>query len=415
MSANINYLIGDFKFQASSNIVIPSLMTMFRESDRREFNEKDEDDVDRECTVYENTAKNIKQRLDVMGFSLYNIEKTIQDSLPSFVKDEYEDENKFTRKEKVVLTSSLLSDWISTCDILYHTPLRSVFDMDIEKWDTEKKKRLKKLPVLAKIMLGDDPYGWVQCFPGDLRAAFRLCLENRDDDLLVRVDVSEAVGWSYNGGDKICSDAIKSFSDGFAHAEKIIILTEGSTDTWILKRSLELLYPHLNDFYSFIDFPNFNVDGGSPNRVANVKMLAGSGILNRVIALFDNDTAGLEACNILSKVSMPDNIKVLRLPDIEIAKNYPTIGPTGLMNFDINGKACGIEMFLGTDILKDKDMVFLPVIWGGYNAKISQYQGEVEQKNEIQKKFKEKARTGITPENSPELIVLWEHVFKTFS
>jgi hypothetical protein len=390
-------------------------MTMFRESDRREFTEKDEDGEDREYVVYENTAKNIKQRLDVMGFSLHNIEKAIQDNIPSFMEDEYEDKNKFTRKEKEVLTSSLLSDWISACDTLYHAPLKSVFDMDIEKWDIEKEQRLKQLPVLAKVMLGNDPYGWIQCFPGDLRAAFRLCLENRDNDLLVRVDVSEAVGWSYGEGEKICSDAIKSFSDGFAHAEKIIILTEGPIDTWILNKSLESLYPHLKDFYSFIDFSNFKVDGGFPNRVANVKMLAGSEILNRVIALFDNDTAGLEACNILSKVSMPDNIKVLRLPDIEIAKSYPTIGPTGLMNFDINGKACGIEMFLGADVLKDDKNNFLPVVWGGYNAKIGQYQGKVEQKEEIQKKFKKKVGIGITPENSPELIVLWEHVFKAFS
>jgi len=390
-------------------------MTMFRESDRRIFTEKDEDGEDRECIAYENTARNIKQRLDVMGFSLHNIEKAIQDNLPSFMEDEYEGENKFTSEEKKVLSSSVLSDWISACDILYRIPLRSVFDMDTEKWDTEKKQRLKQLPVLAKVMLGDDPYGWVQQFPVDFRAAFRLCLENQDDDLLVRVDVSEAVGWSYDEDDKICSDAIESFSAGLVHAEKIIILTEGETDTRILRKSLESLYPHLKDFYSFIDFSNLKVDGGAPNRVANVKMLAGSGILNRVIALFDNDTAGLEACNILSKVSMPDNIKVLRLPDIEIAKSYPTIGPTGLMNFDINGKACGIEMFLGTDVLKDDKGVLLPVFWGGYNTKIRQYQGEVDQKGEIQKKFKKKVEKGVTPVNSPELIVLWEHIFKTFS
>lgn len=404
MSASINYLIGNFEFEHSSNIVIPSLMTMFRESDRRKFTEKDEDGEIKEYVVYENTAKNIKQRLDVMGFSLSKIEKNIQETLPIFV----EDEDQLTVEEKHVLLSSSLSDWISVCDILYQSPLRSVFDIvDVGKWDAERKERLKRLPVLAKVMLGDDPYGQVQQFPGDLRAAFRLCLENRDDDLLVRVDASEAVGWSYKEDDKICSEAIESFSAGFVHAEKTIILTEGSTDTEILKISLESLYPHLKDFYSFIDFSNLKVDGGAPNRVANVKMLAGSGILNRVIALFDNDTAGLEACSILSKVSMPDNIKIVRLPDIEIAKSYPTIGPTGLMNFDINGKACSIEMFLGADVLKDDKGVLLPVVWGGYNAKTKQYQGEVEQKGEIQKKFKQKVRAGITPENSPELIVLW--------
>lgn len=412
MSASINYLIGNFEFQHSSNIVIPSLMTMFRESDRREFTEKDEEDEVRECVVYENTAKNIKQRLDIMGFSLCNIEKTIQENLPSFV----EDEDGLTRKEKSVLESSSLSDWISACDILYQSPLRSVFDIvDVGKWDAERKKRLNQLPVLAKVMLGDDPYGHVEHFPYDLRAAFRLCLENQDDDLLVRVDVSEAVGWSYNEDEKICTDVIKSFSDGFVHAEKTIILTEGSTDTGILMDSLESLYPHLSDFYSFIDFSSLKVDGGAPNRVANVKMLAGSGILNRVIALFDNDTAGLEACNILSKVSMPDNIKVLRLPDIEIAKSYPTIVPTGLINFDINGKACSIEMFLGADVLKDNKEVLIPVVWGGYNSRVEQYQGEVEHKTEIQKKFNAKVKAGITPENSPELTILWEHIFKAFS
>ena len=64
------------------------------------------------------------------------------------------------------------------------------------------------------------------------------------------------------------------------------------------------------------------------------------------------------------------------LPDIEIAKNYFTIGPNGKEQMNINGKACSIELYLGKDVLT-KDDEFIPIQWTSYKNKIGTYQGDI--------------------------------------
>lgn len=50
----------------------------------------------------------------------------------------------------------------------------------------------------------------------------------------------------------------------------------------------------------------------------------------------------------------------MRLPDLEFLKSYPTLGPNGLANMDINGVAASIELYLGNDVLRGDG--FLPII-----------------------------------------------------
>lgn len=121
-----------------------------------------------------------------------------------------------------------------------------------------------------------------------------------------------------------------------------------------------------------------------------VKAFAGAGISNRIIALFDNDTAAKSAIRTLDSADLPDNIQIRQYPLLDIAKNFPTIGPTGLSNTDINGLACSIELYLGEDILKDENSEYYPIHWRGYDVGSKQYQGEILNKTEILNKFKAK-------------------------
>lgn len=171
--------------------------------------------------------------------------------------------------------------------------------------------------------------------------------------------------------------------------QKILILTEGSTDTFILSKSLKLLYPHLEDYFSFMDFAAARPDGGTSALERTVKSFAAAGLNNKIIALFDNDATGLSTFNALMQTALPDNIKLLVLPTLEFAKAYPTIGPQGILNVDINRRACSIELYLGQDILKDDAGAFIPVKWGGWDTRQKDYQGEIMQKKQIQDKFKE--------------------------
>jgi hypothetical protein len=83
---------------------------------------------------------------------------------------------------------------------------------------------------------------------------------------------------------------------------------------------------------------------------------------------------------------------VLHYPDIEIARSYPTLGPTGLSAMDVNGLAGSIEMYLGRDVLTGADGMLSPVQWRSYAAGVRAYQGEILDKAGVQKRFREKVK-----------------------
>jgi hypothetical protein len=151
----------------------------------------------------------------------------------------------------------------------------------------------------------------------------------------------------YNLTDIIDGGWINDSPQANVKIEKIIILTEGKTDSIYLKNCLDIFYPHLNEYYHFMDFESSKYEASASRLVHTIKSFVGSGINNLILALFDNDTAGLKEANNLKKVKLPSNIQVLQYPTIEWAKNYPTLGPNGIQNMNINGLAGSIEMYLG--------------------------------------------------------------------
>ena len=232
-------------------------------------------------------------------------------------------------------------------------------------------------------------------FPGlDERFLLRLLLEVCEPDDAVDYDLT----------DLILGEVFDSCADMVAYAEylinreheiyrRIVVLTEGASDKWILEKSLKLLYPHLSDFFSFMDFKGARIEGGAGALANLVKAFAGAGISNRVLALFDNDTAGRSALQSLAHIRLPENIAVMSLPRLPLAEHYPTQGPTGISVMDINGLACSLELYLGTDVLKTQEGAYRPIEWRGLDVKLRQYQGEVLEKETIQDLFRSKLAT----------------------
>jgi len=222
----------------------------------------------------------------------------------------------------------------------------------------------------------------------DIRYFLRAILELFEADELLILDYTKLVHAGYYSEQDALRDlAIEELSEGFATNQKVVILTEGSTDTLILRRTLDVLYPHLRDFYSFVDFSAANLAGGAGALANTVKTFVGSGIQNRAVALFDNDTAAKDALRALSSVELPDNVKVVQLPTLDLAEDYPTIGPQGRVNININGLACSIELYFGSDVLADPEHGFVPIQWKGYNQTLSQYQGEILDKSRLQERY----------------------------
>ena len=108
-----------------------------------------------------------------------------------------------------------------------------------------------------------------------------------------------------------------------------------------------------------------------------------------MITLFDNDTAAREARRGLNAITLPPNIAVLHYPDLAKLRHYPTLGPSGLSEMDINGLAASIELYLGDDVLSEGGSP-TPVQWKGFNETLGKYQGEVMCKTQLHSAFQRK-------------------------
>ena len=275
--------------------------------------------------------------------------------------------------------------------------------------------RASKLALYA--LNGNEDFCWR--FPcRDIRCFFRALLEVAPDSGYVTQDLTDLVGGGYfEENDDIVEIALQELKGDYSVNSRIILLTEGPTDADVLRSSMALLYPHLFVYYAFMDIAA-RAPGGAGSLVNVVKSFAGAGIENRTVALFDNDSAGHSAASILENVSLPTNIVVMTYPDIELARNYPTLGPGGLSTQDVNGSAASIELYFGRDVLAVEGGL-VPIQWKGYEERVRRYQGEVQNKGHLKKCFFEKVETAkaskqIQSEDWEDMKALLLRIFGAF-
>jgi len=370
----------------SKSFVVPEVMTLFRERDKF-VNTKsfEDDDAYEQIEVgYKALAANIAQRLDIMGFSLKK------------VKEDFES----VRAKKILELSEYIAEdpedyWKEELALYKDNNFESYLDAfkTITDSGTHPAYYLRENPDSSKLIqsiLSDYNEDFYWAFPcSDTRCFFRALIEISPPDSYVRIDISALVSSGYYEVDKnVCDDALNVLTSSYPSNSKIIILTEGRTDKEVIEQSLKLLYPHLYEYYSFMDF-SFLPPGGAGNLVNLLKSFSGAGITNKVLALFDNDTAAFSAVDSLRAMQLPDNIRILHYPDIEMAENYPSIGPNGTYLQNINGSACSIELYFGEDVLKENG-TFTPVQWKNLDNRINKYHGAIKNKDKLKEKFMQK-------------------------
>lgn len=381
----------------TKSAVLPEAMTIFRETDKRIFirsiaerNElvwgqpdADTDDESETAVQYACETGKITDRLNVMGFTLRRI------------REEFESLRKAELATLASWAEESGSDWAhANWEFFQHLhfddyagALREVMDKRLLSFGHENRERLD--PV-TKYILEDNEERILGFLGSDIRSLLRLACDLVHARSEVVQDITELVlAGYYAQGEAVCDDAARVLTEGHPENSPRIILTEGSTDSAILSEAIELLYPHLNGYYTFFDFQSSRSQGGAGHLVAIVKAFAAAGITNRVIALFDNDTAAREARRGLNAVTLPPNITVLHYPDLAELRHYPTLGPSGLSEMDINGLAGSIELYLGEDVLSEGGSL-TPVQWKGFNETLGKYQGEVMQKSQLHSAFRKK-------------------------
>lgn len=258
----------------------------------------------------------------------------------------------------------------------------------------------------------DDEWVW---FDGHFSLLNMRCLLDACPDVgEVSLDVSELVANGYYTTDRpLETEARRSVFEAYNPLTPTLVLAEGSSDIAILRRGLEIFYPELLDYFSFFNHAELKVDGGANYLVKFLKAFAGANMTMRMLAIFDNDVAGRQALKAASALSLPPNILVTHLPECEIARAFPTVGPQGEHVMDVNGLAAGIEIYLGEDALTVAGKLS-PVRWTGYVATADAYQGEVDGKSEVTQRFyalSAEVRDRDTARRAfPDLERIWEHI-----
>lgn len=347
----------------------------------------DNDDVP--TFEYAASVETMKLRLEIMGYTLDKVKRKYAEGLANALKtkQEYNAEG-FTvdgdndEEHLNILMNGGFYHWLSLIKYIFDNKITKYSD-DLDEHENIYRFIIDYNDIDENLYLGYPNIG-IGYF---LRAA----LEAVEPCSELILDITSVVSSGYYEEDEpVCASTAQMLLDSTLPFQKIIILTEGSSDSKILSKALKLLYPKVESYFSFLDFDTYKAEGGSAMLEKTVKSFAAAGISNKIIALFDFDAAGVAATERLKKRKFPSNFRVMNLPAIELAYNYPTIGSQGIINENVNGRACSIEMYLGVDILTDTDNQLAPVKWRNIEPQINTYQGEISGKADLQKKYLKK-------------------------
>lgn len=402
MSSYATLSLGPLTLGQTRNGIDPGIMWIFRPSDKlmERIDKRDREQlanvmgeqVDADNSLarveYRCTAGAARDRLDLKGFTYTVAEARFKQELKAEVQHA-EDlaqilaRNDITFEEELqVLRSLTLKGWLAALGRIRAEQLTRDSLAGMASSDDQ-------LPLLRYMLAGRrDLYGSPEL---DFRHFVRLAIEEAppDEQLIYNLSDLVAGGWIDEADDQVGRAEALTNTDSLL-GQRVIILTEGDTDRRILERSLKLLYPHLADYFHFFDFTGKKAGGGVGELANLVRAFAAADVRHRVLALFDNDTAARAALSNVSLEALPNNIAIRHYPNLPMAQQYPTLGPSGETRMDVNGLAGSIELYLGEDILRNADDLLSPVQWTGYERKVGAYQGKVIDKKRIQQEFDEK-------------------------
>ena len=226
-----------------------------------------------------------------------------------------------------------------------------------------------------------DPEGWYQIVLTGLDTFTILQMLAQNDENL-GIDLT---WWAFN---EVLEDLVgeEDYEKGVgAHtANKVLIVTEGSSDTAIIAKAFELLRPQVRDFFEFVDMESNYPFTGVGNLYNFYQGLLKIGIQNNVLFIFDNDTAGSAKFDAARSLQPLPNLGIMKLPDLPDLQTFETVGPTGVDVADISGRASSIECFLDHSW---KNSGTPRVRWTGYFTQTDSYQGELTDKKAYVKDF----------------------------
>lgn len=397
MGSYAQFSVGSFDLFATKSGPSPDALMVFREIDREVADYEvpdgaEPDDYPEKTLRYLAPASVVRDRLELFGFSLERARTDYDNARAeeierwqSYATDSFwtqEPQRTHCEEQVAVLEELTFERWCEAFGVALREG-QSRLSRGTPEWE-------RATPLERHILSWDneDFFG----FPGfDARPFIRVVCDIVPPDTLLVYDLTDLVGGGYVEVEEELTEWSLQGDPAYL-GNGIIVLTEGKTDQRYLGRSLHLLAPHLAPYFTFVDFDQHRVEGGAGRLVHGLKLFSGARVANRIIAIFDNDTAAASALRSLDGIPFPPNVSVLQYPDLDFARDYPTLGPHGLVKADVNGLAGGLELYFGLDVLTEEDGTLTPVQWRGYDDRLERYHGELINKRKLQERFEAKLR-----------------------
>lgn len=389
MGSYISLGVGELELDWGKNYSFRDFSKLFTPSDRMDIAYYYADDIVELKPGYSRSLKGVKPRLELLGYSLQK------------VKNHFEHHN------------NSYPHYLDQPDISFHTIFSIFSQVDIEDYKNVNEYNdydlgeyvIKNIfqnetfkDLIDHIDIGNKDFG--EYFENiDPLIILRLLMENPNNlkmNLEWRTQDIIDGGWINE----------QEIFVGVEETDKFLIVTEGSSDTFIIKKALELLNPGILDFFAFVDMQENYPFTGTGNLYRFCQGLASIRIQNKILVIFDNDLEGVDKFNKTKHLNLPEQMKIMKLPELEVFNNFLTVGPTGETYENINGKAVAIECFL--DLKKSNPKIR----WTNYNKELGIYHGALENKDNYVQNFKRVKNCGENYDFT-KLYLLLEEIYNS--
>ncbi|MCL6670504.1 MULTISPECIES: hypothetical protein [Streptomyces] len=202
------------------------------------------------------------------------------------------------------------------------------------------------------------------------RTVLRLLVDRAPETAVVDLDLSQLTGgccFPYDMDKARAADARAGQLAAGRELSPLLVLTEGATDARLLTKAMRVTHPHLSGFVSFLDFDlpaSGRPEGGVSALAKTATAFIAAGVVNRFIALADNDLPAHQALAKLKTRGVPGHCRILHYPPLPLLAEYPTLPPgaSAPVLADVNGSAGTLELYLGRDILTGLDGQLMPLL-----------------------------------------------------
>jgi hypothetical protein len=365
---------------------------LFQEEDRQRrlsdqidyeyYEQNPEDDLSDREAAFVRPLPRVLPRLNLLGFTL----DAARAEYEELVRQELELRDGQDQEED----APVLLSFDEYCIFVCQHPLSSLDDTYIE-FDSDNRYELAKgrfgpmENVTSRIpKVGYSNSYWseqsyfssVACIlnPYSMLQVFGLSSSNADAEIIWQYGPIVDAEWAELG----------DFNPMARRGQTILIATEGSSDARIIKHGLNLLCADVADFFRFVDLEEAHPFWGTGNLVKFAEGLLRIDVHNQIIFVLDNDAEGLDAFQRLGKLSLPQNMRAMMLPDMDDFRQFPARGPEGVVNCDINGRAVAIECYLDLDL---PGYAQAHVQWSNYKKEVGAWQGALEHKETYMRRF----------------------------